>query len=233
MSVKLLSQQEAQEIDQLLMGPLGFSTDQLMELAGLSVACAIYQVYPINKFPRPLVICGPGNNGGDGLVAARHLYHFGFSPSIYYPKRTDKPLYKNLVTQCENLDIKFLHELPRFEEFEEFSLVVDAIFGYSFSGEVRPPFGQVLAGLKQLKIPIASVDIPSGWDVERGNVNCQSFEPELLVSLSAPKLCAKHFRGKHFLGGRFIPQAIAAKYQLNLPPFPGTEQIVELTQTVE
>jgi len=110
---------------------------------------------------------------------------------------------------------------------------VDAIFGYSFSGEVKPPFGQVLARLKPLKQPLASVDIPSGWDVERGNVNCQSFEPELLVSLSAPKLCAKHFRGKHFLGGRFIPQAIAAKYQLNLPPFPGTEQIVELTQTVE
>lgn len=60
------------------MGPLGFSVDQLMELAGLSVASAVLAEYPPASHLRPLVIAGPGNNGGDGLVAARHLYHFGY-----------------------------------------------------------------------------------------------------------------------------------------------------------
>jgi len=46
-----------------------------MELAGLSVSQALYRVHPIQKGKRILVICGPGNNGGDGMVAARHLYH--------------------------------------------------------------------------------------------------------------------------------------------------------------
>ena len=60
------------------MGPLGFSVDQLMELAGLSVASSILAEYPPSKFSRILIVAGPGNNGGDGLVAARHLYHFGY-----------------------------------------------------------------------------------------------------------------------------------------------------------
>lgn len=72
-------QDEAAAVDEELMGPLGFSVDQLMELAGLSVASAVLAEYPPGAHARPLVLAGPGNNGGDGLVAARHLHHFGYS----------------------------------------------------------------------------------------------------------------------------------------------------------
>lgn len=66
-----------------------------------------------------------------------------------------------------------------------------------------------------------------GWDVEQGNTS--GIQPEVLVSLTAPKMCARLFKGKrHFLGGRFVPPELAAKYQLNLPEYPGTEPVVEL-----
>ena len=64
------------------MGQLGFTVDQLMELAGLSCACAIQAEYPPSAHPKVLVIAGPGNNGGDGLVAARHLHHFGYKLQV-------------------------------------------------------------------------------------------------------------------------------------------------------
>lgn len=138
----------------------------------------------------------------------------------------------------------------------EFDLVLDGIFGFSFEGSIRAPFGEVIAALKQCRAPIVSIDIPSGWHVEKGAlpaasslgqwrtadaqvviVACTSsqllntavslfmricvcvlgnesgvgLEPQMLVSLTAPKLCAHHFDGPgkiHYLGGRFLPQCV-------------------------
>ncbi|KAK6277773.1 hypothetical protein POUND7_018096 [Theobroma cacao] len=238
-SITYLTQREAAEIDEILMGPLGFSVDQLMELAGLSVATSMAEVYKPSEYNRVLAICGPGNNGGDGLVAARHLYHFGYKPFVCYPKRTSKPLYSGLVTQLESLSIPFLSvdELP-VDWSNDFDILVDAMFGFSFHGAPRPPFDNLIEKLvhlnnykqRQQKSPvIVSVDIPSGWHVEEGDVNGEGIKPDMLVSLTAPKLCAKKFSGPHhFLGGRFVPPSIAEKYKLHLPPYPGTSMCVRI-----
>ena len=76
---------------------------------------------------------------------------------------------------------------------------------------------------------MASVDVPSGWDVEKGDINGLGLKPELLISLTAPKLCAKFFEGKnHILGGRFVPKPLEEKYQLNLPKYLGVDDIFQL-----
>ncbi|ESR47119.1 hypothetical protein CICLE_v10000790mg [Citrus x clementina] len=238
-SVSHLTQREAAEIDETLMGPLGFSVDQLMELAGLSVATSIAEVYKPSEYDRVLAICGPGNNGGDGLVAARHLYHFGYKPFVCYPKRTQKPLYTGLVTQLESLSIPFLsvEDLP-LDFSKDFDIIVDAMFGFSFHGTPRPPFDDLIKRLlclhgydqtHQKRPVIVSVDIPSGWHVEEGDIGDEGIKPDMLVSLTAPKLCAKKFSGPHhFLGGRFVPPVIADKYKLRLPPYPGTSMCVRI-----
>lgn len=82
--MKYLSQEEAQNIDQELFTEYSFSVDQLMELAGLSVAVAITKAYPRGTSHSKVLVCsGPGNNGGDGLVAARHLKMFVSSTSCF------------------------------------------------------------------------------------------------------------------------------------------------------
>ncbi|CAN1349101.1 Phosphatidylinositol 4-kinase beta 1 [Linum perenne] len=238
-SVTYLNQRQAAEIDEILMGPLGFSVDQLMELAGLSVAAAIAEVYKPTEYNRVLAICGPGNNGGDGLVAARHLFHFGYKPVICYPKRTPKPLYSGLVTQLESLSVPFVavEDLPS-DLSKEFNIIIDAMFGFSFHGSPRPPFDDLIQKLVHLHDPnvadqrtpcIISVDIPSGWHVEDGDVNGGGIKPDMLVSLTAPKLGAKKFLGMHhFLGGRFVPPTVRDKYKLCLPPYPGSSMFVRI-----
>ncbi|GBB90402.1 hypothetical protein RclHR1_17350004 [Rhizophagus clarus] len=224
-----LTQRIAQAIDEELFSSGGFSVDQLMELAGLSVAQAITKVYDNSKYSRVLICCGPGNNGGDGLVAARHLFHFGYKPNIFYPKQSKKDLYERLVIQCQSLEIPIATDLSDFALTNDTDLIVDALFGFGFTGEIRSPFDKIIQKLRGTNIPIVSVDIPSGWDVEKGNVNNHGFTPSMLISLTAPKLCANYFNGKHFLGGRFIPPELKRKYELNLPPYPGTDQVVDIT----
>ncbi|XP_070806754.1 NAD(P)H-hydrate epimerase isoform X2 [Pituophis catenifer annectens] len=232
--LKFLGQREAQAIDQELFEDYRFSVDQLMELAGLSCATAIAKAYPASTFavsqPAVLIVCGPGNNGGDGLVCARHLKMFGYEPTLYYPKRPNKPLFEGLSTQCKKMEIPFLPEFPSEAALidEVYGLVVDAIFGFSFQGAVREPFGTILSTLEKVTIPVVSIDIPSGWDVEKGNPD--GLQPDMLISLTAPKKAARHFQGRyHFLGGRFVPEALQKKYALNLPPYPETDSVLRLT----
>jgi NAD(P)H-hydrate epimerase len=90
MSTKLryINSEIATQIDEALMSDEGaYDIHQLMELAGLACAQTVYACYPPETFPKVLVAAGPGNQGGDGLVAARHLTHFGYSVSVWYPKQ--------------------------------------------------------------------------------------------------------------------------------------------------
>jgi NAD(P)H-hydrate epimerase len=108
-------------------------------------------------------------------------------------------------------------------------LVVDAIFGFSFKGSIREPYFSLIKDLKTSGLPICSVDIPSGWNVDTGS-NEDGFEqPSMLVSLSAPKKAASEFKGVHYLGGRFIPESIFEKYKCKPPiDYTGSNQFIRL-----
>ncbi|WWC86978.1 NAD(P)H-hydrate epimerase [Kwoniella dendrophila CBS 6074] len=243
MSIRYISQKIAQQIDEELMSASGaFSLDQLMELAGLSCAQALSKSYSSKSHRRVMVACGPGNQGGDGLVAARHLHHFNYKPTIYLPKPGSKDIYKRLLKQCENLNIPVLKDVDQFKKgLSESDVILDAIFGFSFAPPLRKPFDEVLNAITSVDIPIVSVDIPSGWSVtdgpqplytekdENGNYETiKTFEPQVLISLTAPKEGVRKFKGKHYLGGRFVPDELAKKLELNLPEYRGVDQVVEL-----
>ena len=155
------------------------------------------------------------------------------------PKPGSKDIYKRLLTQCENMSIPLLPTMKDntggdpvsalSSKLKETDVILDAIFGFSFSPPVRAPFDAVLPLLARSGKPIVSVDIPSGWDVEKGKVavttkavgeggvvkddketEFEGLDPDVLISLTAPKLGVKEFKGRHFLGGRFVSKCVGS-----------------------
>lgn len=244
--LRYIDAETAVKIDeQLLSVEGGFSIDQLMELAGLSCAQTVFACYPPSTFGTVLVAAGPGNQGGDGLVAARHLSHFGYRVMLWYPKEGKTELFQRLKRQLKNLNVDFV-ETDEFDDaLEEADVVLDAIFGFSFRGEPREPYKEPLEALNndsrmefeaRRKVPpIVSIDIPSGWSVDEGNQGGKRFTPQVILSLTAPKHGIKSFTlskekvGRHFLGGRFVSDEIEERFALALPVYPDDAQIVDVT----
>ncbi|KAJ3477386.1 hypothetical protein NLI96_g10501 [Meripilus lineatus] len=160
---------------------------------------------------------------------------FGYTPTIWMPKPGSKEIYQRLKTQCINMKIPVIAPSNDTSSLRDAlarsDVVLDAIFGFSFKPPARAPFDVALPMITESKLPIVSVDIPSGWDVEKGNAEGVGLVPDVLVSLTAPKEGSKGFSGRHFLGGRFVTKAMEEKYSLNLPQYPGFDQIVELPQS--
>ena len=222
----------------------GFTLDQLMELAGLAVAQAVAIHYPPHTHHNLLILCGPGNNGGDGLVAARHLCHFGYQRVALCSPKVPGPdhLHSRLTSLAAALGAQVLSwddACTRLDVDKEVDLVVDALFGFSFdpSGGIRAPYDAVLSRLTREPCPpIAAVDVPSGWPVDgtttpstgEGETAIPRITPSMLISLTAPKQGCAHYVGPHYLGGRFISPALRDRFQLQLPAYPGTDQIVRL-----
>jgi NAD(P)H-hydrate epimerase len=87
-------------------------------------------------------------------------------------------------------------------------VILDAIFGFSFKPPIRAPFDAALPLISNSGLPVVSVDIPSGWDVEKGNDAKLGLNPDVLLSLTAPKEGVRQYYGRHFLGGRFVPKYV-------------------------
>ncbi|NXW39151.1 YJEN3 protein, partial [Phaetusa simplex] len=174
------------------------------------------QAFPLPSLPRKqptvLVVCGPAQNGAIGLVCARHLRIFDYEPTIFYPKRSPDPLYRDFTTQCEKMDIPFLSYLP--------------------TEVISPPGSRRVHRLTWLSLLfflglVFLLGFFFGWDAEAGGSG--GISPDVLVSLSAPKQCARRFLGRqHFVAGRFLPYDVQKKFELNPPEYPGTECVVAL-----
>lgn len=208
---------------------LSLKRRKFLSSSGPVTTVRLYEIYPTQY----LLLSRHINiilKGGDGLVAARHLKLWGYQPSVYYPKPSSKPLFVGLETQLKNLEIEFINDLNSISNYQ---LIIDAIFGFSFkAGNIREPFKSVIDTVnKATQIPILSVDIPSGWDVDNGFLEGGIREPAVLVSLTAPKPvanCIDTTKTQHYVGGRFVGRAFAEKYGIDLYQYKGYDQVLKL-----
>jgi NAD(P)H-hydrate epimerase len=187
---RTLTAKAVQAIDRKARDKFGISTLLLMENAGSAVAREVFKLY------RPgmelAVFCGKGNNGGDGLVAARHLMSRKIKPDIFLACS-----FSRLVNEAKNnLDIllKLKAKIIRLSErslkkikISKYHLLVDALLGVGVSGELRGIYPKLIELINSSRARIISVDVPSGLDATTGKVLGGCVKADKTVTFIAPK----------------------------------------------
>ena len=208
----------------------GVSTDTLMENAGLAVANEARKELGAVAGARVLVLVGPGNNGGDGLVAARHLQRWGAVVTAYLvlPRpqadpKLDLALAGGLSTiaAADDVDLKSLDS-----ELTRCRLALDALLG---TGRARPLEGVVrevmlhlsAAKARRPELTLMALDVPTGMDADTGEIDQACPPADVTVTFGYPK--AGHFRfpgaaklGRLEVVGIGIPEHLARDIQLEL-----------------
>src|SRR5919202_2442150 len=157
---------------------LGIPGGFLMERAGAGMARVALEAYAPG---RALVVAGGGNNGGDGFVIARELHRAGVEVAVV---ATQDDYGGDPGTNFEvlrNLGVRFARSDELEAELGGVDLVVDALLGTGFSGEVREQEARIIHAMNDSAAPIFAVDIPSGVDGATGEVNGAAVRAEVTV----------------------------------------------------
>jgi hydroxyethylthiazole kinase-like uncharacterized protein yjeF len=124
---------------------------------------------------RVMVICGSGNNGGDGFVAARHLFLRNVPVAVFLLGREEKltPDAATNYTAARNCGVPVsvgddIREAGLDYISGRFALIVDALLGTGVKGEVRDPYASAIGAINETGVPVVSVDVPSGLDCDTG-----------------------------------------------------------------
>lgn len=174
--IPIYSLKQTKNADSHAINEFGIPSMSLMENAGLAITKQILSLYP--KLKHCTIACGPGNNGGDGLVIARWLVDMDVDVTvILLPHLRMSREMEAQLKICRALELYILDfdedSLTVDDAFYETDLIVDALFGSGFKGEISGAAAQLLSMIEDSFAPVLSVDIPSGLDADTGNsTNC-------------------------------------------------------------
>lgn len=139
--------------------------------------------------PNIVIVCGPGNNGGDGFVVARHLLIHGIKPKIFVLVSEDK-LRGDAAINCQILQkfreaVRF--SLPTVGALKHADIVVDAIFGIGLKRAITGKFKTAIDRINRYAQKVISLDIPSGLDADNGNVHGVCVKASQTITFHLPK----------------------------------------------
>jgi NAD(P)H-hydrate epimerase len=173
------TREQVRELDRLAIEHYGISGLILMENAGHRCAVAAAEMLGGAEGRRVAVLCGGGNNGGDGFVIARHLTNWGADVSVLLLAEIDKVLGRGGDASI-NLEIVLNMDVPvrevadagafaqAFAGCADADLLVDALLGTGVHGAVRDPFAAAIRAINAVGRPVLAVDVPSGLDCNSG-----------------------------------------------------------------
>jgi len=229
--VKLVTSAEMRALEQAAVAA-GTSLDALMENAGLAIAQEAWLQLGVVAGRRVLVLVGPGNNGGDGLVCARHLAEWEADVVVYLlrPRPADDP--KLAAVRALSVPVIAAPDDPGYERLQAAldgaELVIDALFG---TGPQRPPDGDLAAILRRLRDArerprapqVIAVDLPSGVDADTGRAHDLAVHADTTVTLGLAKVGLCMLPGSECAGRVEV-------VDIGLPPHAAREVATELTE---
>lgn len=204
----MVTAEEMRQLDRRTIEGIGIPGPVLMENAGRGAICAMRQRFPGLESKRIAVICGRGNNGGDGVVIARYLLDMGAEVHVYLAATTEQ------VTGDARIPLEALQRLgaPIREvntgegcaasdiPWDSYGLIVDALLGTGIRSEVEGLFRELIVAMNGSKVPVVAVDIPSGLSADTGRPLGVAVEATLTVTFGLPKLGQFLYPGRRLCG---------------------------------
>ncbi len=222
------------DLDRMLLEDYHIELQMMMENAGKALAAQASRLAGdsiLNK--RVLVMAGKGNNGGGGLVAARHLHNWGAGVEVALASSIhelrDVPARQLLILHGMKVPIL---EASATVETDDFDLIIDALLGYNQKGDPRGRIAQLVSLANNSGKRILALDIPTGLDPDSGSPHEPCVKATQTLTLAFPKsgLLNKHaktFVGQLFLADISVPRELYFKFGGRAPSFDG-QGIVEI-----
>lgn len=209
--LKVVNAKEMQEIDRLTIEDYGIAGTILMERAGLSVVKRINElenqgIRGKRQGARFIVLCGGGNNGGDGLVVARILHNQGRDIKVFLTARPEdlKGDARTNYNTAINFGVK-VHPVSGFlsgyaSRITHHAIIVDALLGTGLNKDVREPLSTVIEMVNKSSSPVISIDIPSGISSDTGQVMGVAVKADYTVTFGLPKRGHLLYPGAEYSG---------------------------------
>ena len=205
--MKVVTAEEMRRIDRDTIDEFGIPALLLMERAGSSVADRIMEIYGPRKV---IVACGSGNNGGDGMVAARILHDEGWDVRVFLASDPNK--LKNDAQLQYQAALRFGVPVKNSamliehasELFRPHTIIIDALFGTGLSKEIRGKYSELINILNKSGLPIVSIDIPSGISSDTGQVMGDAISADYTITFGVPKRGHFLYPGAEHTGKLFI-----------------------------
>lgn len=193
--MKVATAEEFHHLNHLAIEEVGIPGIVLMENAGIRVVNAMKERYAGFEKMKPLIVCGKSNNGGIGLVIARHLHNHGIEVRVTllaekHQLKGDTKL-NFLIAEKINvpiIEITSNEQLPAFRNLlQQADVIVDAILGVGLKEAVQGLHKHVIESMNKSQKPIIAVDIPSGLSADTGVVPGSCVRADLTVTFVMPK----------------------------------------------
>jgi len=173
---------------------MGFSRKFMMENAGAAVVKRLMEKFGDVKSKQVLIFAGLGNNGGDGLVIARHLAGYGSRVVVFLLGEPDNIRSEecswnwNLLEKMKSIKLLVGGNFELLDNLDKFDIIIDGILGTGISGEIREPQASAITFINKSNAFKLSVDVPSGVDPDTGNKNSPHVTADMTVTFHRMKV---------------------------------------------